>query len=158
MHPKLLDGISAYFVMWCIAAVVCILVGVRLAARAGYPAACRALLGNDPGTAEGWKSDIARAAEKLIPDEPLAGPIELIVHFFLPRPKAHFRANGELKPKATTRHVGRPDLANLEKAVMDALTSLQVWRDDSQVFRKTASKGYAGGTQKPGCEIIVYER
>ena len=114
----------------------------------------------DPGTAEGWKSEIARAAQKHIAHEPIDGPVELVVHFFMPRPMSHFTSGGQrnLKPKAPQWHTKRPDLDNLLKAVLDALTSLSMWADDSLIYAVTATKGYAGGDQRPGAEIILYER
>jgi Holliday junction resolvase RusA-like endonuclease len=38
-------------------------------------------------------------------------------------------------------HVKRPDLDNLEKAVLDGLNGV-VWNDDAQVFRLTKVKRY----------------
>ena len=90
----------------------------------------------DPGTAEGWKSAIAVAAKEVLPDKPLAGPIGLRIVFLLPRPKAHYRANGSLRDQC--RHVchgQKPDLDNLAKAVMDCLSTLRMWNDDAQVAR-----------------------
>ena len=51
-------------------------------------------------------------------------------------------------------HTKRPDLDNLEKAVMDALTKAKWWEDDSQVCVKITKKRYMG---KPGVEIYAAE-
>lgn len=96
----------------------------------------------DVGTAEQWKSQIALAAKPFIPTEPITGAVALRILFHLPRPKAHSRSNGELKPTAPTWHVGKPDLDNFAKAVMDALTQIGVWLDDSQVASLTLLKQY----------------
>lgn len=42
---------------------------------------------------------------------------------------------------------------NLEKAVMDALTHIGAWRDDSQVCEKYTKKQYA--TTSYGCNVEV---
>lgn len=97
----------------------------------------------DPGTAENWKSQIADAFRRNYPTfDTIVGPVELRIVFYMPRPKSHFRSNGNLKPNAPDFCESKPDLDNLEKAVMDCLTHLNVWRDDSQVCRKFTTKAY----------------
>lgn len=108
----------------------------------------------DAGTAEEWKGLIAAAVRPVIPATPIEGPVELTIMFYMPRPKNHFRSNGDIKPKAPNFHTSKPDLDNLEKAVKDALTQLQVWRDDSQVALKITEKRYTQ-TGAPGANIKV---
>ena len=112
----------------------------------------------DPGTAEGWKSQIAIAAKSHIPAKPMEGPIRLDLEFFFARPKSHYRTgklSGILRPDPPIWHEVKPDLDNLTKAVKDALTQLRFWRDDSQVCSGHWAKFYviAGGI--PGCLIRV---
>lgn len=105
----------------------------------------------DAGTAEGWKSLIAASAKKYIPQQPIDGAVILTILFAMPRPKYHYRSNGMLKDTAPVMHQSRPDLDNLEKAVMDALTQLGFWNDDAQVAWKHTNKVYgmiAGATIK----------
>lgn len=107
----------------------------------------------DDGTAENWKSQIAVAFKQAGGIEAkIEGPVSMQLSFRFPRPKSHFRSNGELKPNAPRYHVVKPDSDNCEKAVMDALTQLGVWRDDSQVCIKTSEKIY---TDEPGAQILV---
>lgn len=108
----------------------------------------------DPHTAESWKSQIAIAAKDFVPFPALLGPICLTLEFYMPRPKSHFRSNGDPKESAPCCHIGKPDLDNLDKAVMDCLTQLGFWADDSQVFRKRSTKWYAVG-RATGCRIVV---
>lgn len=72
----------------------------------------------------------------------LLGPVELRVTFTFPRPKAHYRANGELKPNAPHYKTSAPDLDKLQRAIGDALTST-VFRDDAQVAVWVVEKVYA---------------
>ena len=110
----------------------------------------------DPGTAEAWKSCIAAAA---IPHKGirLTGGLSVAIWFAMPRPKSHYRTgkySGELRDGAPARHTSKPDVDNMVKAVMDALTMIGIWQDDDQVCQLYATKGYArpGWT---GAEIRV---
>ena len=69
-------------------------------------------------------------------------PIRIRINFWMPRPKAHFRANGDLKAGSPKYHVSRPDTDNLAKAVLDALQGAGAFHDDSQVAKLTATKCY----------------
>lgn len=111
----------------------------------------------DPGTAEGWKGCVALAARPHIPKEPLMCPLSLRIQFNMPRPKGHFRTNGHVKPNAPHMFTKKPDADNLAKAVMDALTQLKVWHDDSQVVWLDVRKTYCVGSSKPGASIEITE-
>jgi Holliday junction resolvase RusA-like endonuclease len=92
----------------------------------------------DPGTAEGWKSCIAEAWLK-VRDEwtKTDKPVLAALSFYFKRPKSHFRTGkraDELKPGAPEYHTKKPDSDNLAKAVLDCLTRLGAWKDDSQVM------------------------
>ena len=108
----------------------------------------------DPGTAENWKSQIAMAAKELFPATPTEDPICLELDFKLPRPKSHHNSKGHLKESAPVYHTNKPDADNLEKAVMDALTQLGAWRDDSQVCIKRTTKRYVS-EGFVGCCILI---
>jgi len=99
----------------------------------------------DPGTAEAWKAAIALAAKPHKPATPLEGPVYVKIANRMPRPKAHFgtgkKAN-TLKGTAPFHHVSKPDLDNLAKAALDALTELGFWRDDAQICGLIATKIY----------------
>lgn len=111
----------------------------------------------DPGTAEGWKSQVAIAAKPFLPTEPLACPLSLRLSFFMPRPKAHFRGKDSiLRDTAPGVHTGTPDADNLAKAVMDALTQLGMWRDDGQVAVLTVLKSF-NNSGPCGCEVTIKE-
>jgi len=73
---------------------------------------------------------MAVAESKTIPR--IEGPVRLDLLFAFAQPKGRRK---QFK-------ISKPDLDNLEKAVMDALTDAGVWCDDAQVVEKHSSKMY----------------
>lgn len=113
----------------------------------------------DPSTAEGWKSQVAMAAKDSLPESPLTGPLRMELYFYFPRPKGHFRTGkraSEVKDNAPLFHVSKPDSDNLAKAVMDAMTQLGFWMDDSQVSQLLISKAYSSPLVPAGCKIRLF--
>ncbi len=104
----------------------------------------------DPGQANGWKACIAYTIGG--GRKPYPGPLALMIDFYFPYPKRLEKAalRGEILP-----HTSKPDLDNAIKAVMDAMTELSVWTDDSQVAFVTACKHYASTFVAPGATISV---
>lgn len=80
---------------------------------------------------------------------PIRGPVALRIVFFFPRLKA---ARSHARAWKTTR----PDLDNLEKAVMDALSGV-AYVDDRQVAVKQTAKILASGLDAPGALVEVAE-
>jgi Holliday junction resolvase RusA-like endonuclease len=112
----------------------------------------------DSGTAEGWKSAVATACKELA-GRGLHQCLALSLTFYMPRPKSHYTSKGALKP-ASPRflHCSKPDADNLAKAVMDALTGIQVWLDDDQVSELIVRRQYEqAGSFPPGCVIRIAE-
>jgi Holliday junction resolvase RusA-like endonuclease len=87
---------------------------------------------------------------------PTAGSAHVTVHFHMPRPKSHFRTNGEVKGNCEHwPHAKKPDLDKLARAILDGLDGV-VYHDDAQVCSLHALKTY---TQHPehwiGAVVIV---
>lgn len=119
---------------------------------------------HESGTAENWKSQIADAAKtQPCPFPPLSGPISMSIDFYFPRPKDHYRSNGEVKAKAPLWHTKKPDRDNSEKGVSDALKVLGVFDDDCQICAGEVTKRYARDTaswaygQGPGAQVTIRE-
>lgn len=111
----------------------------------------------DAGTAEGWKSQVALAAKPHRPDAPINGPVKVVMRFFMPRPKNHFRSGklaGVLRANAPGWHTAKPDCDNLAKAVLDVLKTIGMFRDDSQVAWMLVSKHYGKPT---GVKVEIEE-
>jgi Holliday junction resolvase RusA-like endonuclease len=106
----------------------------------------------DSGSAEGWKSEIARAAEDVKPSAPFVGAVRLEVVLLFPRPKTLMRKRD---PQGRLRHAAKPDRDNCEKAVLDILQGLGFLANDSQVCAGEVSKFYCAVGELPGAEIRI---
>jgi Holliday junction resolvase RusA-like endonuclease len=106
----------------------------------------------DAGTAEGWKSSVAVAAQPHIPQQPLHQPLWVSLAFRLSRPKSHFTKRGALTSSAPSHPTNKKDCDNLAKAVLDALTQVGVWQDDGQVVTLVISKIYSA---VPGVGVFI---
>ena len=93
-----------------------------------------------------WRKAIVQEAIATLPDDwqPIDEPCELIVNFYLPKPKTVDRQLPSVSP----------DLDKLIRAVGDSLTDSGVVTDDSRIVRISARKLYAEGIQ-PGASIQV---
>jgi Holliday junction resolvase RusA-like endonuclease len=93
-----------------------------------------------------WRKAIVQEAIASLPDDwqPIDEPCELIVNFYLPKPKTVDRQLPSVSP----------DLDKLIRAVGDSLTDSGVVTDDSRIVRISARKLYAEGIQ-PGASIQV---
>ena len=102
-----------------------------------------------------WASLITLSAQQQTP-ELLKGAVAVLLVFYLPRPKCHYRSGKhahELKPDAPQWHTsGGKDVDKLTRCVLDALTSV-AYADDTQVCQLEARKMYGA----PGVWITVSE-
>lgn len=85
----------------------------------------------------------------------LDGPVKLDVSFYLPRPKAHYRANGELRPTAPFVQSNTPDIDKLLRSTLDALVQAAVIADDARVQELESRKLYATSERAPGALIML---
>lgn len=69
------------------------------------------------------------------------GPVAIRLTFGFPRPKKHYRANGQLRSDAPHYVVTTPDIDKCVRSTLDALTGV-CFRDDKQVVRVKAEKVY----------------
>lgn len=101
---------------------------------------------------KGWRADIVTIAVNEWRHRPtILGAVELDLQFVLPRP-------GSLpKRKPTPAAVKRPDWDKLSRAVCDALTSAQVYKDDSQIVIARVYKRIAEQEEKTGVWIHIRE-
>jgi crossover junction endodeoxyribonuclease RusA len=93
-----------------------------------------------------WRTAIVSTCIDELPEGwvPLDEPVELIVNFYMPKPKSVDRPLPSVAP----------DLDKLVRAVGDALAIAGVYADDSRIVRISARKLYAQGIE-PGATIEV---
>ena len=84
-------------------------------------------------------------------DEILDCPLEVDIKLFLPVPKSTSKVKTTKMLNQEIKHVKRPDLDNYLKASLDCMNEI-VYKDDSQIYKLTASKQY---DLNPRTEIII---
>lgn len=93
---------------------------------------------------------LALLLQKYVPPTPLTGPLGVAVRWCFPyrksEPKRIVAAGKEIP------HTVRPDLDNLEKGLLDVLTQLRFWHDDSQIATKLTRKAWGA---KPYLKILI---
>ena len=98
-----------------------------------------------PDSAKAWKEAIMAECMARCKNV-ITQPVKLTVRFFFPVPK-------NKKKECNIPHAKKPDVDNLLKAVMDAMTAAKVWKDDALVYSSSADKWY--GTATGAVKIIV---
>lgn len=93
----------------------------------------------NPSSAEIWKRSIL-AALKSVQFEKFNMPVEVSIIYYLKRPTSLMRKSDS---DDIIIHSKKPDLDNLNKAVLDSITKAEVWNDDSQVHSLASLKYYA---------------
>jgi len=109
---------------------------------------------DDNPDSKAWKQQVACAARQAYCGELLDGPLRVSLHFYRPRPKGHFGANGLNKQgRDSLAPTTKPDVLKLARGVEDALSKV-IYRDDSQIVAELITKDYG---EPARCEVIVEE-
>ena len=105
-----------------------------------------------------WRQDVKYAALEAISDtDPISGPVNIRVTFYLPRPKGHYgtgRNSGQIRTAAPSKPAGKPDIDKLLRSTLDALGEAGVFGDDAQITDVLMGKRFAD-TRPPGAVIDV---
>ena len=97
----------------------------------------------DPSSKD--KDRFKKESAEFAPKHPLEGAISVSMVFSMPRPRSHYRGgrfSHLLKGSSPNRHISRPDLDNIIKFYLDAMTGM-FWKDDAYVCTIEASKNYS---------------
>lgn len=106
----------------------------------------------DPKQNKDAKREIGMLARPHFP-KPATGPVSVFAIFTFPRPASH-RTKSGLSKNAPEYHVRTPDVDNLAKLVLDALTGI-AWIDDCQIVRLHVEKLWESNFTKPGTFVEV---
>lgn len=77
--------------------------------------------------------------------------------YVFPRPKIHYRTNGEIKPQyLDALHLVYPDRDKLDRCLNDGLTQGGIIVDDSRIYAGTSRKIYVcDEVPQPGCLVTI---
>lgn len=103
---------------------------------------------------KGDKESFLSIIHQKAPREPITGPIQLTIVFYMPRPKGHYGSGKKqclLKDSAPEFHTGRPDIDNIIKFYQDSMNKV-FWKDDSQICWIEAQKKYS---ERPRTHLII---
>lgn len=105
-----------------------------------------------------WRASVVQSAFEAMRAAnlaPLQCALRLNLNFLMPRPKYHFKKNGELKDNAPTRHIKPADSTKLTRSVEDACTKI-CWQDDAQICEQFITKNYTSIVcPQPGCAVEI---
>lgn len=90
----------------------------------------------------GWRLSLQEQMAKTAPPTPIDGPVAVRLTIKVPRPKSHYRANGDLKPGLSEWAASGKDADKVARAVGDAGTALW-WRDDARIAHWDILRLYA---------------
>ena len=121
----------------------------------GRPRAIVNMVEQDKGLSE-WRGEVTKAARLAKPsDWQQQGAFLLSTVFYMPRPKAHFKSNGQPRPDAPLFHCKRKDCDKMLRAIGDALTEV-CYEDDSLIVSACGTKLYCDAASgRAGAKIFV---
>jgi len=110
----------------------------------------------------GWRKEIWRAAQMILPPEEIDEPVVLTVTFYVKRPQSMM---GKRYFDGPIPHPSRGDLSNFVKAVEDALNPIPAsktshgrrgfWKDDARVFAGHNAKYYTAKDKPAGAYVLI---
>lgn len=99
-----------------------------------------------------WDAAVKHAVLKLLPKEPLNIPLRIDVEAYFERPKNLLTKKA---PNGPIPHTKKPDRDNLDKAVLDALKSIGMLKDDCVVCQGEVQKWYVARDCAPGIVVKI---
>lgn len=106
-----------------------------------------------------WRTAVQAAAQQAHAGPPIKdAPLAMLCLFYRDRPKGHYGAKGNVKPKFQgAKWTGRPDAIKLVRAIEDALNKV-LYHDDSQIVLSVQMKLWCDDTTHgPGARVLIAE-
>lgn len=103
--------------------------------------------------------DVAEAMRR-VDWELVEGPVAVRLSLTVRRPAGHWRTGSNanlLRQAAPVEPIGKPDVDKVARAVLDAMTYAEVWRDDSQVVDLRVVKHYTDHPGDPEGFVVIVE-
>lgn len=108
-----------------------------------------------PAHVKPWKKAICAELYPHVPQIAHEVAMKVRVCYFFERPKSHYDKKLRLRPSAPAHKVSKPDIENLNKAILDAITDSGFWKDDSYVVEMRSFKRWAEPNVFPGALIMI---
>lgn len=105
----------------------------------------------DPPDSREYKKYVKLMASQNRPHKPIEGPVELKLLIYRPLLKSMSKKKKAEALTGTLRPIKKPDVDNVAKGIMDAMTGI-IWADDKQVVSLQVSKFYS---EQPRVEVKV---
>lgn len=88
------------------------------------------------------------------PAQPWLGGLEVEFTAYLPIPSSDSKKTRADKLTGAVQHTKKPDVDNLAKQLLDAMTRLEFWSDDAQICGLFCRKRYAAAC-RCGWDVII---
>jgi len=104
-----------------------------------------------------WRNVMYGALVDWWKKDPIDGPVNIALLFFLRRPRSHYGSgrNSDSVKESAPEYPKGPDIDKLCRAVLDSCTDAQVWQDDSQVVSLRADKRFATREEGTGVRLFI---
>lgn len=92
-----------------------------------------------------WRQEIVDAMQRSKPSRPCDCAVAVSILIYVPRPRVHYRTNGELKPGAARVPAAGRDIDKIARAIFDAGQIAQWWTNDARVADLRLRRRYDDG-------------
>lgn len=92
-----------------------------------------------------WRQEIVEAMIRRKPDNPLDGSTAVSIVVYVPRPRVHYRTNGELKPTAPKVPPAGRDIDKIARAIFDAMQIARWVTNDARISDLHMRRRYDDG-------------
>ncbi len=92
-----------------------------------------------------WRQEVVDAMQRCKPPRPADTSVAVSVIVYVPRPRTHYRTNGELKPNAPQVPAAGRDIDKIARALLDAGQIAGWWVNDARVAELHVRRRYDDG-------------